>query len=390
MRELAVIEDGAMVTEGGRIAWVGADADLPTGLVIDDVHELEGRVIMPAFVDSHTHLVWGGDRRDEMQMRLEGADYEAIFAAGGGILSSVARTRALDEDALFEQSAARLARMRRCGTTAFEIKSGYGLDLETELRQLRVARRLGEMQGVRVRTTCLTAHAVPEEARADETARAAFVDRILDEVLPAVAAEQLADFCDVFCDRGAFTVEETRRVLARAAELGIPPRLHANEFGHTGGAKLAAEVGARSADHLLHLDAEERAALREAGVIATLLPGTSLVLAKPFADGRAMVDDGLAVAVATDCNPGSCPMENLGLVLALACHGCRLLPAEAICAVTHNAAVSLDLADERGRLEPGLAADFLELDTDDERDLVYHAGSPFLRRVWAAGSLVPR
>lgn len=388
MRELFAIDDAAVLLDGERIVWVGRDDELPPSTRSDVEFDLEGRVVMPAFVDSHTHLVWGGDRRDEMQMRLEGADYETIFAAGGGILSSVERTRSLDEEALYTQSLTRLRRMQATGTTAFEIKSGYGLDLETELRQLRVARRLGELPGVRVTSTCLAAHAVPASARGDQAARAAYIRHVIDEVLPAVVEAGLADACDVFCDQGAFTPDETRAIFEAARARGLLLRVHANEFGHTGGATIAAEMSTLSADHLLHLDAAERAALRDAGVVATLLPGTSLVLNKPFADGRAMVDDGLAVAVATDCNPGSCPMENLGLVLALACHGCRLTPAEAICAVTHNAAASLKLAEERGRLQAGLAADLLVLSTDDERDLVYHAGSPFIAQVWAAGQRV--
>jgi imidazolonepropionase len=343
---------------------------------------------MPALVDPHTHLVWGGDRRDELEMRLAGADYEEIFAAGGGILSSVRQTRASDEETLFQAALARVTRMRTAGTTTFEIKSGYGLDLETELRQLRVACRLRDDAGIRIKTTCLVAHAVPAEHRGTERGRADFIACICDEILPAVAEERLADYCDVFCDRGAFTPEESRRVLERAAWLGMKLRVHANEFGQTGGARLAAELGAATADHLLHLDDTERSLLRDAGVIATLLPGTSLVLGKPFADGRALIDAGVPVAVATDCNPGSCALESLALVLGLACYGNRLSPAEAVCATTHNAAVSLDLANEVGRIEPGLCADLLLLGTPDYRDLVYHAGSPLIDAVYQRGEPV--
>ena len=288
---------------------------------------------------------------------------------------------------LFEQSLRRIQRMRRCGTTTFEIKSGYGLDVETELKQLRVARRLRD-EGVRVKATCLAAHAIPEEARGSEAERARFIRGVCEEILPAVADAGLADFCDVFCDRGAFTISEAREVLSAATNLGFQLRVHANEFGHTGGAVLAAEIGARSADHLLHLDEHETSLLRETGVVATLLPGTSLVLGKGFADGRALVDNGVPVAVASDCNPGSCALENLSMVLALACYGCKLSPAEAICAVTHNAAASLGVADEVGRLEVGLAADLLVLDTDDYRDLVYHAGSPLIEAVYVSGAAV--
>jgi imidazolonepropionase len=388
MAQLSIVRRGSLATAAdGTIAWVGAAGDVPADLRSGaaKVIDCRGKTLMPALVDSHTHLVWGGDRRDELEMRLAGADYEAIFAAGGGILSSVAQTRAASEDDLHAQSLARIRRMRRCGTTTFEIKSGYGLDLQTELRQLAVARRLGTEGGFRVKTTCLAAHAIPAEARAGAPERAAFVQRICDEILPAVTAAGLADYCDAFCDRGAFTPEESRKVLERGKALGLGLRVHANEFGHTGGAVLAAELGAASADHLLHLDDAERRALRDAGVVATLLPGTSLVLGKRFADARALVEAGVAVAVATDCNPGSCALESLSMVLGLACYGNRLSPAEAICAVTHNAAASLGLDEIVGSLVPGRCADLLVLDTPDYRDLVYHAGSPLVQVVVQAG-----
>ena len=389
MSDLSIIEGGSVVVDKGEIAWVGPDREL-TPMQVGAAQEIDcrNRAVMPALVDSHTHLVWGGDRRDELEMRLAGADYEEIFAAGGGILSSVRQTRAASEDELVAQSRRRLDRMRRTGTTTFEIKSGYGLDLATELRQLRAARRLAKESGARIKTTCLAAHAIPEDSRGSEAARAAFVESVCSKMLPAIADTDLADYCDVFCDRGAFTPEEARAVLTAAQNLNFGLRVHANEFGHTGGAEVAAEFRAKSADHLLHLNADERRALREAGVVATLLPGTSMVLGKPFADGRGIIDDGLAVAVASDCNPGSCAFENLAMVLALACYGCRLSPAEAICATTHNAAVSLDVAEQVGRLQAGMNADLLVLATDDYRDLVYHAGSPLIDQVWSMGHRV--
>jgi len=391
MSELSIVENAAVVVSGGKIAWVGPDAELTVGIAGDEAREIDchGHAVIPAFVDSHTHLVWAGDRLDELELRLGGADYEQIFAAGGGILSSVRQTRAASEDELYAQSRRRIARMRRCGATTFEIKSGYGLDLETELRQLRVARRLAD-DGFRIKTTCLAAHAIPAEARGSEEARVAFVDRVCDEILPAVVEAGLADYCDVFCDRGAFTEAESRQVLRKAVSLGLALRVHANEFGHTGGAVLAAELGAKSADHLLHLDAHERSLLRETGVVATLLPGTSTVLGKPFADGRALVEDGVPIAVATDCNPGSCAFESLAMVLALACYGNGLSPAEALCGATHNAAVSLGVAERVGRIAPGLDADLLILDASDYRELVYHAGSPLVHQVFSRGVRVDR
>jgi len=374
----------SVVIDGERVTWVGPEKDRPRTPGATEV-DCRGKAVIPALVDSHTHLVWGGDRKDELELRLGGADYEQIFAAGGGILSSVRQTRSIDDDELLAQSRVRLERMRRSGATSFEIKSGYGLDLETELRQLRVARRLAQETGARVRTTCLAAHALPAELRDSPAGRVEFVRRVCDEILPAVAAAGLADFCDVFCDRGAFTPDEARQILLAARALGVAPRLHANEFGHTGGALLAAELHALSADHLLHLDDAERAALRDAGVVATLLPGTSLVLGKPFADGRALVKAGVPVAVASDCNPGSCALESLSMVLALACYGCKLSPAEALCGATHNAACALGLADEVGRIEVGVSADLLILATADYRDLVYHAGSPLISAVYQRG-----
>ncbi|MFV8751973.1 imidazolonepropionase [Nannocystaceae bacterium ST9] len=393
-RELGIIEQGSVVIDEGRIVWVGPHAEfvalhergeLPEVGRADAIHDCAGKVVMPAFVDPHTHLVWAGDRRDELELRLAGTDYEHIFAAGGGILSSVRQTRAASDQELFEQSLRRIERMQACGTTSFEIKSGYGLDLETELRQLRVARRLRDEVGVRIKTTCLAAHALPAEARGSDEARARFVDAVVETILPAVVAEGLADYADVFCERGAFTKQESGRVLAKAAALGLGLRVHAHEFDHSGGVELAAELRAKSADHLLVLDDRERKLLHDAGVVAVLLPGTSLVLGKPFADGRALIEAGVAVAIATDCNPGSCAFENLAMVVGLACYGCKLSPAEAIVAATHNAAASLDLADEVGRLEPGMSADLLVLATSDYRDLVYHAGSPLVREVYSRG-----
>ncbi|RMG95471.1 MAG: imidazolonepropionase [Deltaproteobacteria bacterium] len=390
MSDLCILEDASVaVDEDGRIAWVGSahNLDVPGD---PEIVDCRGKTILPAFVDAHTHLVYAGDRKDELEMRLSGADYEAIFAAGGGILASVRATRSADEDALVTATRSRIRRMLRAGTTTFEIKSGYGLEPATELRQLAAARRLAREDGLRIRTTCLAAHAFPEDVRDGRRTADDFVSEICETILPAAVREGLADYADVFCDRGAFSVEQARRVLARAKELGLGLRVHANELGPTGGARLAAELGALTADHLLFVDDDDRRALARAGVTAVLLPGTSLVLGKPFADGRALIEAGVPVAVATDSNPGSCALENLGLVLALACYGNRLSPAEAIVAATHNAACTLGLAHEVGRVEPTMAADLLVLDTDDPRDLVYHAGSPLAWAVYCRGRRVDR
>ena len=390
MSELNIVEHASVaVDEHGQIAWIGPQGSVPAEHADGaEVIDCRGKTLMPGLVDPHTHVVWGGGRRDELEMRLAGADYEEIFANGGGILSSVRQTRDAKEDDLFADTLNRVRRMRRAGTTTLEIKSGYGLDASTELKQLRVARRLRAF-GFRVKTTCLAAHAIPQEARDDgEPGRERFVDDVCETILPAVHDQRLADYVDVFCDRGAFTPDETRRVLTTAKALGFGLRLHANEFGHTGGALVAAEFGAASADHLLHLNDEERTALKEGNVVATLLPGTSLVLGKGYADGRKLVEAGVAVAIATDCNPGSCALENLAMILGLACYGNRLSPAEAVCAATHNAAASLGLDAEVGSLAPGRSADILVLGTSDYRDLVYHAGSPLIEAVYQAGECV--
>jgi imidazolonepropionase len=378
-----------LADDDGWIRWVGPAADAPT---VSDGERVDcrGRAVIPGLVDAHTHLVWGGHRRDELELRLRGADYEAIFAAGGGILASVRATRAASDDELHAATRRRLERMRACGTTTCEIKSGYGLDLETELRQLRIVRRLEREDGFQCVATCLAAHAVPAELRDVPQGADRWVAQICEEILPAVVAQDLARWCDVFCDRGAFDPAQSRKILEHARRLGLGVRLHANELGPTGGARLAADLGAASADHLLAIDAEDRAALAAAGVCATLLPGTSLVLGKPWADGRALVDAGVPVVVASDCNPGSCGLESLALVLALACYGNRLTPAEALCAATHNAAASLRLDHLVGRIEPGLRADLVVLDTDDWRDLVAHAGSPLASLVIQGGRIVAR
>jgi len=393
MSELGLLRNASVIGQGDRITWVGPSDTMDRVLaglgvqepnIMDLHHDL---VVMPAFCDAHTHIAWVGDRRDELDERLRGASYEAILSRGGGILSTVASTRQASVEQLVDATSARVYRMLNYGTTTLEIKSGYGLDLETELRQLRAAKFVAKEYKFRIKTTCLAAHAVPEQARGNAHARARFVEQVCQEILPAVARERLADYADVFCDRGAFTSEESERVLTTAKSLGMALRVHANELGPTGGATLAARLGAVTADHLVYIDDDDRRALANAGTIAVLLPGTSLVLGSPFADGRALVDAGVPVAVASDCNPGSCPMENLGLAVALACYGNRLTPAEAICAVTHNAACSLGLGRKLGRIEPGLCADMLVLQTDDVRDLVYLPGSLLVDRVMQAGTV---
>ncbi len=387
--DLGMVERGSVVVgDDGLLAWVGRSDALPASYHHAIRHDCRGKVLMPGLIDPHTHVVWAGDRKDEMAQRLAGADYAAILAEGGGILSSVAATCAATEAELVAQTLPRLQRMRRCGTTTLEMKSGYGLTLAPERRQLRAAATAARTLKMGYVRTCMAAHALPPDVRDHPKLRAQTVDYIVHTILPSVHAEGLAEFVDVFCEQGAFTVEETRAIFTAAQTLGFGLRVHANEFGHSGGAQLAAQLRIFSADHLLDLNDAERAALAHAGVTAVLLPGTSLVLGKPFADGRALVQAGVPVAIASDCNPGSCALESQSLMLALACFGNRLQPEQAVVAATHNAAASLGLAHRVGSLMVGKQADILVLGTPDYRDLVYHGGSPLIDEVWIGGARV--
>ncbi|MDR7523591.1 MAG: imidazolonepropionase [Armatimonadota bacterium] len=388
LRELGLIRDGAVAAADGQIVACG-----PTDAVRDQVRpgpgatviDASGRVVLPGFVDPHTHLVFAGWRAHEFEMRLEGATYLEIAAAGGGILSTVAATRAADEDTLVRLGAARLDWMLACGTTTAEVKSGYGLSLEDELKQLRAIHRLSASHAVDLVPTVLAAHATPPEYAGDPDA---YVSLVIREILPAVAEEGLAEFCDAFCDVGAFTIAQGRAVLEAGAELGLVPKLHADEFADTGGARLAAEVGAISADHLLHAADDGLAAMAQAGVIAVLLPATAFFLGLPYAPARRIIDLGVPVALATDFNPGTAPTWSMAAVVALACAGMKLTPAEAITAATINAAWAIDLAEEVGSLEPGKVADFVILNIPDHRGLAMHLGAPLVHQVIKRGQPV--
>ena len=365
-----MIERGAMITDGARIAWVGPESALPA---LPDApaeeHDLGGTLVTPALVDAHTHLVYGGHRAHEFEQRLQGASYEQIARAGGGIRSTVAATRAADEDTLFELAAHRLRRLRAGGVATVEIKSGYGLSLEDEARCLRVARRLGRT-GVTVRTTSLALHALPPEfeGRPDD-----YVDAILSW-LPAWHAEGLVDAVDAFCERIGFTPAQVARVFDAAAALGLPVKLHAEQLSDSGGAALASRYGALSCDHLEHLSAEGVAAMRAAGAVAVLLPGAFHFLRETrLPPVAALRDAGVPMAVSTDHNPGSSPSLSLPLMIHLACLDFRLTPEEAVRGATVNAARALGLAD-RGALAAGLRADFALWEHEHPRELAYWFG----------------
>lgn len=374
-----VVEDGAMLVADGRLVWVGPRADAPEAASRED---LGGGWVLPGFVDCHTHLVFGGDRADEFEKRLEGASYEEIARAGGGIKSTVAKTRAASFEDLFDSAARRLHFMADRGVTTVEIKSGYGLDAENELKQLAVARALGERLGVRVRTTFLGLHAVPPEFAGRQAEYAAHVAAMI----PAVARSGLADAVDAFADSIGFTNAETRLVFDAARAHGLPVKLHAEQLTNQRGAALAASYGAMSADHLEHLDADGIAAMAASGTVAVLLPAAFYFLRDtklpPVAALRAA---GVRMALASDCNPGSAPALDPRLVLNMGCTLFRLTPAEALAGYTREGANALGLGETCGTLEAGKAADFCVWDIERPADLVYWIGGPGPRRIFRNG-----
>jgi imidazolonepropionase len=375
-----LLEDGAIATEHGRIAWVGARGELPAALRqrVTQEHDGEGALVTPALIDCHTHLVYGGDRAQEFEQRLNGATYEEIARAGGGIASTVRATRAASEAELFAAAGPRLRALAAEGVATVEIKSGYGLALEHERKCLRVARRLGEEEGVDVRTTFLGAHALPPEfaGRADD-----YIDEVV-RMLPQLQAEGLVDAVDAFCERIAFTPEQTARVFEAARQAGVPVKLHAEQLSDSGGAALAARFGALSCDHLEWLSEEGAAAMASAGSVAVLLPGAFYFLRETRLPPIEMLRrHGVPMAISTDCNPGSSPCTSLLLMLNMACTLFRLTPAEALAGVTRHAARALGLPD-RGTLAAGLRADFVLWSVAHPAQLSYAIGAnPLVRAV---------
>lgn len=367
------ITDAVVAIDETTITYAGSESDSPAQEGRELV-DCEGRAVIPGFVDAHTHLVFAGDRSDEFARRLSGESYADIAASGGGILSTVSATRAASEEQLFDLGAARVWNMIRSGTTTLEIKSGYGLDLTTELRLLRVARRIGEELPVTVRTTFLGAHSVPVEFRSD---RDGYIDLVTDEMIPAAAA--LADYCDVFVEQGAFSVEEARRILEAAKVKGLQGRVHAEQLSHGGGAALAAELGAASADHLDHATEEDASALADAGVATVLVPGASYSLRSSQAPGPMLWDAGCIVALATDCNPGTSYLESMGLVISLAVVEMGLSANQALWAATRGGALSLGLPD-RGLLARGQMADLAIIDAPTPTHIPYR---PATNLAWA-------
>ena len=378
-RNASVLIDGEIIV---AIAENGALPDCP-----QDTERLDagGAFVTPGWVDAHTHLVFGGWRQHEIPLKLKGAGYLEILQAGGGILDTVRQTRALSEDELFARAMGFLDEQLRFGVTTTEIKSGYGLDLENELKQLRVIRRLQSGHAMDVLATCMAAHAVPPEfaGRTD-----AYVDDVCEEILPRVAEERLAAYCDVFCETGVFSVEQSRRVLKTARSLGLGLKIHADEITALGGALLAGELGAISAEHLIATDDSGISALSAGNVTACLLPQTSLYLNKNFARAREMIAQNVAVAIASDFNPGSCPSLNLQLSANLAYLRYRMTPEETLSALTLNAACAIGLGGRLGSIEPGKQADLTLWDADGMEMLCYRMGSNQVKAVVKRGKVV--
>ena len=378
-------DDAALVVAQGTIRWVGARAALPAEYAALPVHDGGGALATPGLVDCHTHLVYGGQRANEFAMRLAGASYEEVAKAGGGIVSSVRATREADEDTLFAQAAPRLEALLADGVCAIEIKSGYGLALEHERKQLRVARRLGEHYGVTVRTTFLGAHALPPEyaGRSGE-----YIELVCREMLPALAAEGLVDAVDVFCERIAFSLDETERVFQAARALGLPVKLHAEQLSDMGGAALAARYGALSCDHIEHLSAEGIEAMRAAGTVAVLLPGAYYTLRDTqLPPIEALRAAGVPMAVSTDHNPGTSPALSLLLMVNMACTLFRLTVPEALAGVTVHAARALGLEATHGAIAVGRPANFVLWSVRDAAELAYWFGQRPVRTVVRQGHI---
>jgi imidazolonepropionase len=380
--DYGAIEDGAVAISSGTISWVGAQSDLPKSAAVE-TRSLGRRWITPALIDCHTHLVFGGDRAAEYEQRLQGTSYEDIAASGGGIMSTVRATRAENHDQLFESALPRVRALARDGVATIEIKSGYGLDVDNEIKMLEVARRLGEATGLTIKTTLLAAHAVPAEFHDDVDG---YIELICEQLLPAVVERGLADAVDAYCESIAFTPGQIARVFARARELGMSLHLHADQLSDFGGAKLAAEFGALSADHLEYTPASGIRAMSEAGTVAVLLPGAFVTLNEtqcpPVDEMRA---HNIPIAVATDCNPGTSPLNSVREAMALASRVFGLTPEESLVGTTRVAARALGLGDDRGTLEIGKRADIAVWNLDHPRDLSYWLGTQPLSSLLIAG-----
>jgi imidazolonepropionase len=392
MSDLKIISDGAVVVKEGIIESVGTTQDIMSGLEKTesdlsgfDIIDAKNRAVLPGFVDSHTHFVFGGFRAEEFSWRLRGDSYMEIMKRGGGIVNTVEATRKAAVEELVQSGIKRLDSMLSFGVTTVEGKSGYGLDCDTEIKQLEVMAHLNNIHYVDIAPTFLGAHAVPEAYKGKEDA---FIEFMMSDVLPRVAERELAEFCDIFCEENVFSVAQSRRLLSKAKELGLRLKLHADEIVQTGGAELAAELEAVSADHLLQASEEGIRKMAAAGVVATLLPATAFSLKEPYARGRYMIDSNCAVALATDFNPGSCFTESIPLIFALATLYMDITTEEAVTALTINAAAAIDRADTIGSIDVGKHGDLAVLEYPSYKFIPYHIGISTVDRVVKKGNLV--
>ena len=385
MQELGIIHNGGLAVKDGRIVAVGKTSDLTKVFKAENVTSANGKIVLPGFVDPHTHIVFAGSREDEFQMRIEGAYYMVILRAGGGILKTVRETRKASVEKLVDLGLKTLDVMLEHGTTTVEAKSGYGLTTKDELKILEVIKRLNQLHAVDIVPTFLGAHAIPPEFQGNPID---YVKLITEEMIPKVAEKGLAEFCDVFCEKGIFSLEQTRRILVAAKNYGLKPKVHADEMSLLGGAELAADIGATSADHLLFSSDEGIKAMADKSVVGVLLPAAAFsLMSGQYADARKMIDFGVPVALGTDFNP-SCWVENQQLVIAFACHFMKLTPAEAITATTINAAHAIGRASEVGSLEVGKKADVIVLDVPNHKFLGYRFGVNLVDKAIKNGRLV--
>jgi imidazolonepropionase len=384
MNDVGLVRDAGVVVRGGVIEWAGPMGSAPA---VDGLPEFDaaGMVVMPGFVDSHTHMVFAGDRAAEFRMRVGGATYHEIAERGGGILDTVRQVRAATKKELKRAASRRLAAMLRHGTTTVEIKSGYGLDPASETKMLEAINELAHEEMTTIVPTFIGAHAFPPEFSGRH---AEYVDLVIGTMLPYVGEKKLARFCDVFCDYGYFSVDESARILLEAKRWGMQAKIHADELASLGGARLAAEIGAVSADHLEHIPASDVDALAASDTVATVLPGVSFNLNHGYAPARMMIDRGAAVAIASDFNPGSCMSFSMPLMMTIACTQMRMTPEEAITASTLNGAAALGMSDAIGSIEPGKRADMIILDVPDYAHLVYHFGTNHVRHTIKNGTLL--
>ena len=386
MNKINIIENAYIAVKNGKILAIGVGDEFGNLCGEDTkIHDAEGLLVTPGLIDSHTHLIHGGSRENEFSMKLNGVPYIEILNNGGGILSTVKATKEASEEELYKKAKKSLDRMLEFGVTTVEEKSGYGLELNTEIKQLEVARALDKNHPVDLVHTFLGAHAVPEEYKENHKA---YIDILVDVMMPKIKDMELAEFCDVFCEEGVFTIEESEYILQKAKEMGYKLKIHADEIESLGGAELAAKLGCVSADHLMAASDEGIKMMAENNVVANILPATSFNLNKNYADCRKMIDMGAIVSLSSDYNPGSCPSENLQLVMQLGCLHLKMTPNEVLTAVTINAAYAIDRADKIGSIEVGKNADFVVFDARNVEYLMYHFGINHTKKVYKNGNLV--